>query len=129
MSLELFFIILFALMIMQVIGTHFQIKAYRRAIHRLHKKGHIGIGGKRSRFGPGQIVIIACDGRGAITGGEMMSGMTVFSRFQEIPDISGKSIYEMERRYSAAGRRACHLYAGHLQAVQALVSRLETGGQ
>ncbi|SFT50202.1 Glucitol operon activator protein (GutM) [Selenomonas sp. GACV-9] len=83
--------ILFALMVMQVIGTHWQVREYRRAVRRLHKLGNLGIGSRRRRLGPGNVVIIACDNEGRITGGEMMQGMTIFAHFHALKDVAGNA--------------------------------------
>ena len=52
---------LFLLFVVQVIGTHLQVKEYRRAVKELHRLGNVGIGSRRRRLGPSNIVIIACD--------------------------------------------------------------------
>lgn len=52
-------------------------------MRRLHKKGNIGIGSKRSRI-RNNIVIIACDNQGKIVDGELMEGLTVFTKFKQI---------------------------------------------
>ena len=124
MTLSDCFGILFLLMIMQLVGTHFQIKKYRKTVSKLHKLGNIGVGGKRGRFGPGSIVIIACKNDGTITGGEIMRGITIFSGFNEIEGIVGKTIYELKEEYINLPDNQQKFYQGHIQALEILEKRL-----
>lgn len=117
--------ILFLLMLMQVVGTHIQVKRYRRAVSRLHKLGNVGIGSKRRRLGPGNIVLIACDGEGRITGGELMEGLSIFASFKAIDGIAGRSIYELLEMYESMEPKRRKAYKGHVQALEALKMRLE----
>ena len=105
MKIEIFFGILFLLMIMQVIGTRLQVREYHKAIHRLHATGNVGVGARKHRFGAGNVVMIACDSNGVITGGEMMEGITIFTRFKEIPDIMGRNIYELKEDYEGLEKK------------------------
>lgn len=118
------FAILFLLVLMQIAGTWLQVKAYRKAVKRLHKKGNLGIGALRRRFGPSNIVIIACNRDGIVTGGEIMSGMTIFSRFREIEGIAGKSLAELKESYQSLPDRRKKAYKGHIQALEVLEARL-----
>jgi len=117
-------LIFFALMVMQVIGTHWQVREYRRAVRRLHKLGNLGIGSRRRRLGPGNVVIIACDKEGRITGGEMMQGLTIFAHFHVIKDIAGKTIYSLKAEYLEMPEKRRNYYRGHIQALDALEARL-----
>lgn len=125
MDMEMLFGILFLLMILQVVGTHLQVKQYRRAVSRLHKLGNIGIGSSRKKLGPGSIVIIACKSDGTITGGEIMQGLTIFSGFKEIKGIIGRSIYDLKMDYQNLPKKRRKFYKGHLQAIEALEMRLQ----
>ncbi len=120
------FATLFFLMVLQVIGTHLQVREYRKAVHRLHAQGNIGIGSKRRRFGPGNIVIIACRSDGAITGAEIMEGISIFCRFKPVQGVVGKSIYELKAEYLSLSKKRQKYYRGHLQALDALELRLQT---
>ena len=60
-DLMLIFLIAISLFVMQAVGGVFQIKNYKAAIRRVHKKGNVGIGQKKGRFFNGNIVMIACD--------------------------------------------------------------------
>lgn len=117
--------ILFLLMVMQVIGTHIQVKRYRRAVRRLHKLGNLGIGSKRRKLGPGRIVLIACDSEGRVAGGEVMEGLSIFASFKPIGGIVGRSIYELLEMYEAMEPKRRKAYQGHVQALEALKIRIE----
>lgn len=101
------------------------IKKYKKAVRRLHKKGNIGIGSKRSRI-RNNIVIIACDNQGKIVDGELMEGLTVFTKFKQIPDIIGKDIFLLKEEYEALSKKEKKQFKGHLQAVEALCNRLSS---
>ena len=47
-DLMLIFLIAISLFVMQAVGGVFQIKNYKAAIRRVHKKGNVGIGQKRT---------------------------------------------------------------------------------
>lgn len=124
MDMKILLLILFFLMVMQVIGTHLQVKEYRRTVHKLHELGNLGIGSFRRRFGSGNIVIIACNSKGKITGGRIMQGMTIFTRFRELEGIVGKSIYQLKSEYLILQQKNKNYYKAHLQALEALEKRL-----
>lgn len=115
--------ILFVLMVMQVVGTHLQVKQYRRAVSRLHKLGNLGIGSNKRKLGAGSVVIIACKSDGTITGGEEMTGLTIFNGFKEIGGIVGRNISDLKAEYQKLNAK---LYKGHIQAIEALEERLNS---
>ena len=116
--------ILFLLFVIQVIGTHLQVKEYKRAVHEMHKLGNVGIGSRRRRLGPSRIVVIACRSDGEILDGRMMQGMTILSRFRPMEGITGRTIYDLRAEYGALPERRRAHYKGHLQALDALIARL-----
>lgn len=124
MDLTILMICLLIFMIIQAIGTYFQVKLYKKAVKRLHKKGNIGIGGRKSRFS-GNIVIIACDSSGQITDGEILAGFTIFNKFKKIPAVMGKSIFEIRDEYESLSQKQKKKMQGHIQAVGALCDRLQ----
>ena len=79
MDMYTIFGIFFLLVLMQLIGMRLQVRAYHKAIRRLHRQGNVGIGGRRGKLGPGYVIIIACDNEGMIVDSEIMKGMTIFS--------------------------------------------------
>ena len=112
------------LMLMQVVGTHLQVKKYRKAVSKLHKLGNLGVGAKRGKLGGGNIVIIACKGNGIITGAEEMKGMTIFAGFKELPELVGRTIYDLKLDYLVDEKEN----KAYLQAIEALEARLKSEG-
>lgn len=123
-TLSNFLGILLLLMIMQVIGTHLQVKQYRKSVSKLHKLGNVGVGAKKNKIAGGNIVIIACKADGTVTGGEEMSGLTIFTTFKEIEGIIGKNISDLKREYEKTDAKK---YKAHVQAIEALEKRLNGG--
>ena len=95
---------LFLLFVVQVIGTHLQVKEYKRAVRELHKRGNVGIG--------------------EILEGRIMQGMTILSRFRPIEGIAGRTIYDLHAEYASLPEKRRVHYKGHLQALDALITRL-----
>ena len=93
MQTEILIGILFLLFVIQVIGTHLQVKEYKRAVHEMHKLG-------------------------------MMQGMTILSRFHPMEGITGRTIYDLRAEYGALPERRRAHYKGHIQALDALIARL-----
>ncbi len=121
--------VLFGLMLLQLLGTHIQIKNYRKTVSKLHKLGNLGVGSNRQRFGAGSVVIISCKSDGTITGGEEMRGFTIFSGFKEIPNIVGRTIYDLKSEYSSLPEKQQKIFKAHLQAIDALETRLHNQNQ
>lgn len=125
MNFTILFICLFAFMVIQALGTYVQVQQYKKAVHRLHKKGNIGIGSKRSKL-RNNIVIIACDNQGRIIDGELMEGLTIFTKFKQIPEVVGKNIFSLREEYESLSKKEKKKIKGHLQAVDALCNRLNS---
>jgi DNA-binding transcriptional regulator of glucitol operon len=118
------FLGLILLMVVQAIGTYIQVQQYKKAVRRLHKMGNVGIGSKKGKLRPGNIVVIACNREGIITAGEIMEGYTVFNGFKEVSGIIGKSIYELRTEYGELPEKKRKVYKAHMQALDALNFRL-----
>lgn len=117
-------IFLFIFMIIQSIGTIFQIKLYKNTVKRLNEKANIGIGSKKNIFSR-NIVIIACDNSCKITGAQIFDGITMFSRFKDIPNIIGKDIYELKDTYNLLSDKEKKKLAGHIQALNSLCEYMQ----
>ena len=115
---------LFLLFVVQVVGTHLQVKESKRAVREMHKLGNVGIGSRRRKLGPSNIVIIACNSDGEILDGRMMQGMTILSRFRPMEGIAGRTIYSLHEEYAALPEKRRAHYKGHMQALDALIMRL-----
>ena len=119
---------LFLLFVIQVVGTHLQVKEYKRAVREMHKLGNVGIGARRRKLGPSNIVVIACNSDGVILDGRIMQGMTILSRFRPMGDIVGRTIYDLHAEYAALPEKRRVHYKGHMQALDALMIRLHNEG-
>lgn len=124
MKVALFFALLFLLMLGQVWGTRLQVRSFKRAMAGLHKRGNVGVGSKKRKAGPGYVVLISCDGKGVITGGGLMKGITVFNRFKPFDDWNGQVVYDVNRRLKAYTDAKREAYSGYIQALDALERRL-----
>lgn len=51
---------------LQAAGAYYQMRQYKRAVHRLHQLGNVGIGQKRGGFSFGYLVLVVCDNNGII---------------------------------------------------------------
>ena len=69
-------------------------------------------------------MIIACNSDGEILDGRMMQGMTILSRFRPMEDIVGRTIYRLHEEYAALPEKRRAHYKGHMQALEALMTRL-----
>lgn len=128
-GISIVLIILFALLILQSIGGFLQIQDYRKAVHRMHKLGNVGLGQKRGRFLNGHVAIIACDGEGIITGAEVIDGIGVWARFHPVDTFLGKklvgsSIYDFLAMAEGFDKRTFKKHQGYLRALEALEVRL-----
>lgn len=128
MDMYTIFGIFFLLVLMQLIGMRLQVRAYHKAIRRLHRQGNVGIGGRRGKLGPGYVIIIACDNEGMMVDSEIMKGMTIFSHFKKEKDIVGKHISQLKQEYMDLSKSKQKFYKGYIQALDALEQRLELPG-
>ena len=101
MDFTMLFVCLLAFMVIQALGTYVQVQQYKKAVRRLHKKGKI-------------------------VDGELMEGLTVFTKFKQIPDIIGKDIFLLKEEYEALSKKEKKQFKGHLQAVEALCNRFSS---
>ena len=116
-DLMLIFLIAISLFVMQAVGGVFQIKNYKAAIRRVHKKGNVGIGQKKGRFFNGNIVMIACDNKHIITACEVntLLGKT----------INGVSIDKFLEQFRSMDPKKQKQYRGYIQALEALELRFQ----
>ncbi|SHI90762.1 glucitol operon activator protein [Propionispora hippei DSM 15287] len=120
------YLALFVILVLQAAATLQQVRQYKKTVRRLCQLGSVGIGSKKGKLAPGNIVVIACDQDGRITGGEILEGYTILSRFQALQQITGKTIYELHDEYQALPAKQQKAYKAHLQALEALILRLNT---
>jgi DNA-binding transcriptional regulator of glucitol operon len=118
--------VIFALFILQSLGTWIQIKDYQKALKRIRPKGTGGIGQKKGCVG--HIVLIACDKEGVITDVEAMEGMSIIARFRHkeaLPwrTLAGTHILELLNDFFGMDEKKRRYYRGYIQAAEALEKR------
>lgn len=125
MDFTMLFICLLVFMVIQALGTYVQVQQYKKAVRRLHKKGNVGIGSRRSKL-KNNIVIVACNSEGVVVDAELMEGFTIFTKFKQIPEIIGKNIFSLREEYAEiTSKKEQKRWRGHIEAVKALCNRLE----
>lgn len=128
-GISVFLLIILTLLIMQSIGGYLQIQDYRRAVHRMHKLGNVGMGQRRGKLLNGHVAIIACDNDGIITGAEVLDGIGVLSRFHKKETfmdhpLVGSSIYTFLDLAEGLDKKQWKRRQGYFRAFEALEVRL-----
>ena len=80
---------------LQIVGTYFQMRHYREVLGRITREGgegYVGVGNAKATFGKGVILILVSGEDGVVRKALRMRGMTIFARFQEVPDFVGMSL-------------------------------------
>lgn len=85
------FVILWGL---QFLLTHFQMKNYYSTIQKMSRRGagYLGVGVSKRRFGKGVVLVLVSDENDVIVDAKKMSGVTVFSRFEEYSEVIGENV-------------------------------------
>ncbi len=84
--------------ILQIVGTYFQMRHYREVLGRITREGgegYVGVGNAKATFGKGVILILVADENDVVTRALRMRGMTIFARFEEVPDLARMSLDEL----------------------------------
>ena len=89
--------ILVAFYILQSFMAYRQMNHFKRTILEVKDKGIAGLGVKKSKLGPGKVVVLVSDEAGRIIIARMMSGISVFARFREKKELCG---YEIDELYN-----------------------------
>lgn len=129
-ELKLIFLVALALFVMQAVGGWFQIQNYKKAIRRMHKLGNVGVGQTKGRFLSGNLVLVACDSEGVITGVEVMEGLTFLTHFKPRKDFLGHpfvgaSIDSFLELFQSFDKKQRKRHKGYIQAIEALELRLK----
>lgn len=103
--------------ILQGILTYFQIKNFQNKLTELRKKGRVGLGIVKGRFGRGVIVMLSVNNENIITDAQIMSGATVFARFVPFNLLINHNIKYVE---SIAKDMKEHIKSAILKAVASL---------
>lgn len=91
-------LLLACLWLLQVVGTVFQMRHYRRVlggITRARNSGYVGTGNARARFGRGVVAILVSDEEGVVREALRMRGFSVFARFGEASELVGLEVEEL----------------------------------
>ncbi len=96
--MEKLVLIIFGMIFVQGIFTFVQIKSYNKKIREMKQYGMVGIGMKKGRLTPGNIVLLAVDKKGTVTRCEKMKGISVFARFKEVNGMAGVKIGELKEQ-------------------------------
>lgn len=90
------FLIFICLWLLQVWLTSRQVRHYRQTVQLMsnQESGYLGVGVEKKRFGKGTVMIIVSDVTGTVIDCQVMSGVTVFSKFEECKRFIGKSIHQ-----------------------------------
>ncbi|MDR0402448.1 MAG: transcriptional regulator GutM [Treponema sp.] len=97
-SRELLFLIIFALLALQMFFGYIQVRHYQKAVKKWLGKGLLGIGQRRGRLTPGEIIILVYDKTNdRVISVQSMRGYTVFAHFVEISEYSGLGLDEMRK--------------------------------
>ena len=107
-GISVFLLVIFVLFVVQAVGGYFQVKDYLS----------------------GNIVMIACDQNGVITGGEIMEGLSFLTKFKPISEFLGKelvgtSIYEYLDEVRNFEKKRRKYYKGYIRALEALDMRFQ----
>ncbi|MGH3086754.1 MAG: transcriptional regulator GutM [Rubrobacteraceae bacterium] len=92
-------LVLAMLWILQIVGTHFQMRHYRQVlggITRAETEGYVGVGNAKASFGKGVLLILVVNPDGEVARALRMRGRTVFARFTEAPGLVGASLEELK---------------------------------
>ena len=98
MGMEKMVLIVFGMIFVQGLFTFVQIKNYNKKIREMKNYGMVGIGMKKGRVTPGNIILLAVDKDGTVVRCERMRGISVFARFKEDNEMSGVEIGELKKK-------------------------------
>lgn len=127
MEIEKMILIVFGLIFVQGLFTFVQIKSYNKKIRELKAYGMVGIGVKKGRITPGNIVLLAVDNGGTVVRFEKMKGISVFARFKEVKGMTGLHIAElkeMTKKNLKYNKKGIAKPDPLLQAIEGLENRL-----
>jgi glucitol operon activator protein len=95
---EILFLVIFALLALQMFFGYVQVRHYQKAVKKWLGKGLLGIGQRRGRLTPGEIIILVYDkADDRVVSVQSMRGYTVFAHFIEVPEYTGLSLGEIRK--------------------------------
>ncbi|HEX7390261.1 MAG TPA: transcriptional regulator GutM [Acidiphilium sp.] len=111
MSVTTLIAIFAILWILQIAGTAWQMRHYRRVLGEIATRwrdGAIGVGNAKARLGKGMILILVVGTDDRLRAAMIMQGRSVFAKFRPLPALVGKPLDELrdESHIGAAPRDA-----------------------
>ncbi|MDR1388411.1 MAG: transcriptional regulator GutM [Treponema sp.] len=98
-SREQLFFVIFILLALQMLFGYVQVRRYQRAVKKHLGRGILGIGQRRGRLKPGELLILVYDRKqDRVVTVQSMSGYTVFARFVELSQYTGLCLDEIRKR-------------------------------
>ncbi|MBW4034756.1 MAG: transcriptional regulator [Proteobacteria bacterium] len=88
------------LWILQIAGTAWQMRHYKRVLGRISTRfrdGFAGVGNARGRIGKGIILILVIDADDVVREALAMRGRTVFAKFRPVDDLVGTSLGDLRQ--------------------------------
>ncbi|MGX7091133.1 transcriptional regulator GutM [Hutsoniella sourekii] len=102
--LLLFAIIAIGAYVIQFILGYYQIKHFNQNYVELRRKGRVAIGRKPGRIQAGTIVMFAIDDQDRITDTRLLQGVTVLSKFRDLPQYAGQDIHFIDKKHPLVQR-------------------------
>ena len=81
-------------MALQRYFIYLQSKNYTQILMDMKKKGNVGVGVAKGAFS-GRVIILCSDSEGIVTEGKTLKGFSTFSRFQDMPEVSGEKLDDL----------------------------------
>lgn len=98
MGMEKMVLVVFGLIFVQGLFTFAQVKNYNKKIREMKQYGMVGIGIRKGRITPGNIILLAVDKKGTVIRCERMQGFSVFARFKEVHELAGVGMEELKEK-------------------------------
>jgi len=93
------FVIIFALLTLQILMGLLQVRLYQKTIKKWLGKGILGIGQKKGLLRPGELLIVVYNRyEDQVINVQSMKGYTIFANFREIKEYTGVSLDELRRK-------------------------------
>lgn len=98
MSVTTLIAIFAILWVLQIAGTAWQMRHYRRVLGEIAARwrdGAIGVGNAKARLGKGMILILVVGPDDRLRAAMMMQGRSIFAKFRPLPALAGKPLDEL----------------------------------
>lgn len=81
-------------MALQRYFIYLQSKNYTQILMDMKKKGNVGVGVAKGAFS-GRVIILCSDPDDVVTEGKTLKGFSTFSRFKDMPEVSGEKLDDL----------------------------------